>query len=100
MTRQALFTSSARGRDFHQRVAAFMDTEVRPGQLVYDEQHASTADRWSVPSVIEELKAKARQAGLWNLFLPDEAHGAGLSNLHCRPPVPLRSTYDRQWRRR
>lgn len=89
MTQQALFTSSARGQDFHQRVSAFMDTEVRPGQLVYDQQHDAAPDRWSVPPVIEELKAKARHAGLWNLFLPDEAHGAGLSNLDYAPIAEL-----------
>jgi alkylation response protein AidB-like acyl-CoA dehydrogenase len=56
------------------RVRAFMDGEVRPRVADYDEQQRG-GDRWKVLPVIEELKAKARAEGLWNLFMPP-SHGA------------------------
>ena len=65
------------------RLTEFMDAYVYPAEAVYEEQVAR--DRWSQPPVMEELKAKARAAGLWNLFLPDSPHGAGLTNLEYAP---------------
>ena len=83
------FSPSPAQRDWLGRVRAFMDAQVRPAIDVHREQMAAVgADRWRHPPVLEELKAKARGEGLWNLFLPpspdhdtDEFHGAGLSNL-------------------
>ncbi len=74
------------------RLEAFMHDVVVPGERLYWEQHAASADRWSVPPVIEELKAKARAAGLWNLWLPASDYGAGLSN---RDYAPLCETMGR-----
>jgi alkylation response protein AidB-like acyl-CoA dehydrogenase len=63
---------------------AFMDRHVYPNETVYQEQ-LRTGDRWRPPAIVEELKAKARTTGLWNLFLPESEHGAGLTNLEYAP---------------
>ncbi|HZB92634.1 MAG TPA: acyl-CoA dehydrogenase family protein [Stellaceae bacterium] len=67
-----------------QRLLAFMDQHIYPNEARYAAEIAS-GDRWQPSSVMEELKDKARSAGLWNLFLPDSARGAGLSNLDYAP---------------
>jgi acyl-CoA dehydrogenase len=66
------------------RLAAFMGEHVYPHETTYHEQ-VEAGDRWRIPPIMEELKAKARAAGLWNLFLPDREHGAGLTNLEYAP---------------
>ena len=64
-----------------EKVKDFIDSEVRPKEHVFHEQINVGKDRWSsYPSVIDELKVKARANGLWNLFLPESEFGAGLSN--------------------
>lgn len=63
----------------------FMDTYVYPSESVYAEQLAAADDPWDAPPVMEDLKAEARRRGLWNLFLPDETYGAGLTNLQYAP---------------
>jgi acyl-CoA dehydrogenase len=65
-----------------------MDESIYPNEVLHREQ--VQADRWRPPAVVEELKTRARAAGLWNLFLPpgegnDEGHGAGLTNLEYAP---------------
>lgn len=79
------FAPSAKAKDFEERLTAFMDAHVYPAEDVYHQQHREASSRWSIPPIIEELKEKARSAGLWNLFLPDETHGAGLSVLEYAP---------------
>jgi alkylation response protein AidB-like acyl-CoA dehydrogenase len=81
------FTPSERQTYWRDRVRAFMAAHVYPNLQTYEEQHAA-GDRWTVPPILEELKAKAKAEGLWNLFLPpnerhdeDGFHGAGLTNL-------------------
>jgi len=71
--------------DLRERLRAFMDEHVYPNEATYARQHASAADRWTVPPIVEELKARAKTAGLWNLFLPESEYGAGLSNLAYAP---------------
>lgn len=63
----------------------FMDSHVYPAESVYEEQMEASGDPHHHPQVIEELKQEARSRGLWNLFLPDEDHGAGLSVLEYAP---------------
>ena len=64
-----------------EKVKDFIDSEVRTKEQVFHEQIIVGKDRWSsYPSVIDELKEKARSKGLWNLFLPESEFGAGLSN--------------------
>ncbi len=78
-----LFEFPARVRDFESRLRTFMDEHIYPNEQVYNKQIA--ADRWKPTHIIEELKHKARAAGLWNLFLPDHEYGAGLCNFEYAP---------------
>jgi len=73
------FDPSPRVSDLRKRLSAFMDEHVYPSEAVWHAQ--VNANRWQPTPVIEELKAKARKAGLWNLFLPESDRGAGLTNL-------------------
>ncbi|WP_185984376.1 acyl-CoA dehydrogenase family protein [Aureimonas mangrovi] len=83
------FDLSDRQREYRDRVRDFIRTHVEPCDKRYDvEMKGFGTDRWQVVPVIEELKPKAREAGLWNLFLPpnpehdtEEYRGAGLTNL-------------------
>jgi acyl-CoA dehydrogenase len=77
------FALSDKVKHLQRRLQAFMDEYIYPNERrYYDEIERS---RWSPSTVIEELKPKARAAGLWNLFLPDDAHGEGLTNLEYAP---------------
>lgn len=68
------------------KLERFMEENVYPGEKVFEEQLNAQETRWAaVPPIMEELKAKAKQEGLWNLFLPDNEYGAGLSNLEYAP---------------
>src|SRR5262245_53658768 len=84
---------SARAKDLRNRLAAFMDEHVYPNEKTYQEQIES-GDRWLVPPIMEELKAKAKAAGLWNLFLPDAEYGTGLTNLEYAPLCELMGRSD------
>jgi len=77
------FELSQKTRDLEQRLTAFMQQHVYPNEQL----HAAEIEqnRWSPTKIVEELKTKARSAGLWNLFLPDSEHGAGLTNLEYAP---------------
>jgi acyl-CoA dehydrogenase len=75
---------SPRVLELRERLAAFMDEHVYPNETSYHEQ-LDSGDRWQVPALMEELKSRARAAGLWNLFLPESEHGAGLTNLEYAP---------------
>ncbi|MEF9902830.1 acyl-CoA dehydrogenase family protein [Streptomyces sp. P9-A2] len=79
------FTFDARTEELRAALLAFMDEHVHPAERVADEQRAAQASPWASPPVVEELKAEARRRGLWNLFLPGSAHGAGLTNLQYAP---------------
>jgi len=70
--------------ELRQRVRDFIDQHVRPAEPVFEEQ-LNQNGRWTVPPVIEELKAKAKAEGLWNMFLPGSERGFGLSNLEYAP---------------
>ncbi|MGG3383549.1 acyl-CoA dehydrogenase [Heyndrickxia faecalis] len=68
------------------KLERFMEENVYPGEKIFEEQLNAQETRWAaVPPIMEELKAKAKQEGLWNLFLPDNEYGAGLSNLEYAP---------------
>ncbi|WP_425403502.1 acyl-CoA dehydrogenase family protein [Hwanghaeella sp.] len=76
-----MFETTERAAKLANELTAFMDEYVYPAEKVFEEQLESQADRWQVPPIMEELKEKARAAGLWNLFLPESEYGAGLTNL-------------------
>lgn len=78
-----IFELSARAKDLHERLTRFMAEHVYPHEATYHEQ--IRAERWRPPAIVEELKERARAAGLWNLFLPGDAQGAGLTNLEYAP---------------
>jgi len=81
------FEYSGKVKDLQQRLQSFLDAHIYPNeQRYYDE---IGRDRWKPTQIIEELKPKARAAGLWNLFLPDQEHGAGLTNLEYAPLCEL-----------
>ncbi|MEI5010229.1 acyl-CoA dehydrogenase family protein [Streptomyces sp. PmtA] len=79
------FAFDARTEELRARLLAFMDAYVHPAEAVEQEQRARLASPWDTPAVMDELKAEARRQGLWNLFLPDSEHGAGLTNLQYAP---------------
>jgi len=79
------FEPSQRCNEFRERLEAFMDEHVYPAEPVYEQQRSDSGDPHHHPAVMEELKQKARDAGLWNMFLPDAEHGAGLSNSDYAP---------------
>ena len=79
------FEPSERCTEFKERLSAFMDEHVYPAEEVYERQLRESGDPHHQPQVMEELKAGAREAGLWNMFLPDAEHGAGLSNSDYAP---------------
>jgi len=79
------FTPSPRTVELADRLATFMEAEVYPNEGLYQEQLAGGDTRWKVLPIVEELKAKAKAAGLWNLFLPESELGAGLTNLEYAP---------------
>ena len=78
------FAYSAKTREIRDAVDAFMIAHVYPREEEMLAQ-IEVGDRWHPPALIEELKAEAKKAGLWNLFLPDSTLGAGLSNLEYAP---------------
>ena len=79
------FAPSAKAADYIQRVDQFIRTEIEPVEPEYHRALGALDSPYVVLPVIEELKAKAREQGLWNLFLPDETHGAGLRNVDYAP---------------
>ena len=79
-----VFDFSGKVKDLQRRLTAFMEEHVYPNEAKYRE-HCQGSNKWKAVPVIEELKPKARAAGLWNLFLPASEHGAGLTNLEYAP---------------
>ncbi len=71
------------------RVRDFMDRFIYPNLQTYREQIAASGNPHHHAEIVDELKARAREQGLWNLFLPDEEYGAGLSNLEYAPLAEL-----------
>jgi len=78
------FDYSNRTKEYMQRLSAFMHEHVYPAEAVYSEE-VSTGDRWQPTVIMEQLKKKARELDLWNLFLPGAKHGPGLTNLEYAP---------------
>jgi len=77
------FASSDKVKDLQRRVQAFMDEYIYPNEQRFEEEIEQNG--WQPTRIVEELKPKARAAGLWNLFLPESEYGAGLTNLEYAP---------------
>jgi acyl-CoA dehydrogenase len=77
------FELSAKTQEFQQRLLKFMQAYVYPNEQRFEGE--INKDRWKPARVVEELKTKARAEGLWNLFLPADENGAGLTNLEYAP---------------
>jgi len=91
------FEHSPKVKELATRVARFMDENVYPAEAVFAaevEENRKRGNPWVVTRIMEELKAKARAAGLWNLFLPESDLGAGLTNLEY---APLCEIMGRSW---
>jgi acyl-CoA dehydrogenase len=76
---------SAKARELQTRLQAFMAQHVLPAEPRFYKELSGASDRWQPSAVVEELKRRAKSEGLWNLFLPDSVHGAGLSNADYAP---------------
>ncbi len=78
------FDYSPKVKELQARLRAFMDAHVYPNEARHDAE-VERPDRWQPTPVVEELKSEAKSAGLWNLFLPESTHGAGLTNVEYAP---------------
>ena len=78
------FEHSPAVADLQRRLTAFMEEHVYPNEATFHRQIAE-GDRWQPTAIVEQLKPKARAAGLWNLFLPESEYGAGLTNVEYAP---------------
>lgn len=79
------FQNSDKVSKLTERLQKFMDAQVYPVEQSYRQAIQASENRWVTPPLMDELKQKARKEELWNLFLPDDEHGAGLSNLEYAP---------------
>ena len=79
------FTYSKRVEELRSQLNAFMDRFVYPNQQTFRDQVAASGDPHHHTQIVDELKVKARAAGLWNLFFSDPVYGAGLTNLEYAP---------------
>src|SRR5579872_626769 len=77
--------TSERVTELREALRKFMDDVVYPGEAQFEADLDSATSRWEIPPVLDEMKAKARKAGLWNLFLPESEYGAGLTNAEYAP---------------
>jgi len=79
------FEYSERTMKLRREVEDFMEAYIYPNEDLYYQQLNEGETRWETPPILEELKAKAKSAGLWNLFLPESERGAGLTNMEYTP---------------
>ncbi len=79
-----MIEKSQRSTDLHEQLSEFMDKHIYPSEPLIKKEIAD-GDRWQPSKIVEGLKSKAREANLWNLFLPESELGAGLSNFEYAP---------------
>src|SRR4051812_3156148 len=81
------FDHSPRAKEYIAKVDAFVRDRILPNEALYHQQLSHDPDfrKWTIPPIMEQLKAEAKAAGLWNLFLPDSTLGAGLDNRDYAP---------------
>jgi len=86
------FAFDARTEELRGQLQAFIDEHIRPAEPIFEDQAAKLASQgrgWERPPIMDDLKAKARSRGLWNLFLAHHPEGAGLTNLQYAPLAEL-----------
>jgi acyl-CoA dehydrogenase len=79
------FAYSEKVNDLRKRLSDFMDRFIYPNEQTYLDQIAASGNPHHHAEIVDELKARAKAEGLWNLFLPDDEYGAGLANLEYAP---------------
>ena len=79
------FEYSKKTKMYMEQLTDFMNKHIYPNEHVFHEQLDAGKTRWQIPPIMEELKAIAKERGLWNLFLPESRNGAGLTNLEYAP---------------
>lgn len=80
------FSYSEKVTRLQKELSQFMEDYIYPNEHLYEEYVNNKENRWeTIPPIMEELKAKAKEKGLWNLFLPESEYGAGLTNLEYAP---------------
>jgi acyl-CoA dehydrogenase len=79
------FTPSTKTQALAQRLTDFMNEHVYNAEAAYHAHVEAAANRWTIPPIMEELKATAKERDLWNLWLPESDYGAGLTNLEYAP---------------
>ncbi|MGE7903920.1 acyl-CoA dehydrogenase [Peribacillus sp. NPDC094092] len=80
------FEHTQKVKDLEKKLTEFMEKHVYPNETIYKKQLEAQKSRWNeIPPILSELTAKAKEEGLWNLFLPDSGYGAGLTNLEYAP---------------
>src|ERR1700735_1244515 len=77
------FGLNEKTKALQQRLQEFMDAHIYPNEKRFQDE--IKIGRWQTTKIVEELKVKARASGLWNLFLPNDERGAGLTNLEYAP---------------
>ena len=82
-----MFEFSEKSKTYQKRVGAFFHEHIVPNDTKVAEAHGNGhgGDRWQPIPIMEELKREAKEAGLWNMFLPESEHGAGLTNVEYAP---------------
>ena len=90
-----MFEFSEKSKSYQKRVGAFFHEHIVPNDAKVAEAHGNGhgGDRWQPIQIIEDLKEKAKEAGLWNMFLPESQRGAGLSNLDYAPICEIIGRY-------
>ncbi|MGZ6392308.1 MAG: acyl-CoA dehydrogenase, partial [Ktedonobacterales bacterium] len=79
------FAYTPKSNQLRQQMSDFMDRYVYPNEQTYKDQITASGNPFHHPEIVDELKAKAKAEGLWNLFLPNSDFGAGLTNLEYAP---------------
>ena len=87
-----LFENTDKGKSYYSRVLEFVETHIIPNEQLFSQQ-VDEGDRWQPVPILEELKGVAKEAGLWNMFLPESELGAGLTNLEYAPIAELMGKY-------
>ncbi|MGO1397021.1 MAG: acyl-CoA dehydrogenase family protein [Brevibacterium yomogidense] len=80
-----MLETTERGREYREKLLAFMDEKIYPAEAVYEEQMAAADTPHFHPQILEDLKAEAKARGLWNLFQPHKEWGPGLTNFEYAP---------------